>query len=417
MYLPALPQIAKDFGTTVAQVSLSLSSYFIGLSFGQLFYGPLLDRYGRKKPLFVGLFIYILASLGCLLSHSSDSLVAWRFVQAIGGCAAGVASMAMVRDLFTTQESGQVFSLLILVLGVSPLLAPTTGGYLATAFGWQAVFMLLALIALLLFAAIWFLLPETHEADHSVSLAVMPNLRGFAEIMKNPSFSTYVLAGAIAFSGLFVYLPGSTVIFMGNFGVSGKTFGWIFATIAAGFVGTSQVNVLLLKRFTSEQILLAAFIGQVAISAAALLGCYFDVLGLGGTVFMLFLFLSCFGLTNPNAFALALAPFSKNAGRASALMGFLQMGIGALASMTVGIFGLHETLHIIAIMAACSVGAFLILLYGRGASDIIVSELICFASSYVLTTALRSAIRLNQRSRFENSLRSWDCALKGTIHG
>src|SRR3954463_16533957 len=136
MYLPSFQTIAKDFGTTVSQVSLSLSSYFVGISFGQLFYGSLLDRYGRKPPLFVGLAIFILASLLCLQAHDAHSLITWRLIQGMGGCVAGVGAMTMVRDLFTQVESAKVYSLLILILGASPLFAPTTGSYLAVHFGW-----------------------------------------------------------------------------------------------------------------------------------------------------------------------------------------------------------------------------------------------------------------------------------------
>ncbi len=365
MYLPAFPSIAHDFQTTVADVSLSLSSYFIGLSFGQLFYGPLLDRYGRKPPLFAGLFIYILASLACLLSHGTRGLMLWRFIQALGGCAAGVTSMAMVRDLFTIKESAKVYSLLILILGASPLLAPTVGGYLSVAFGWRAIFLTLALMASLLFLAIVVFLKESHKPDPSVSLRVMPILGNFFEILKHPQFYTYVFAAAVAFSGLFVYLAGSTIIFLGTFGVSAQTYGWIFATIAAGFIGSSQCNVFFLRTWTNEQLMAAGLIGQVVVALIFLAGTASGWFGLIGTVAMFFVYMSCFGIMNPNAGALALAPFSKNAGRASALMGFLQMGTGAVASSAVGILGIKEMFPVVAIITTTSSLALGVLFFGR----------------------------------------------------
>jgi DHA1 family bicyclomycin/chloramphenicol resistance-like MFS transporter len=366
MYLPAFQNLADDLGTTVARVSLSLSSYFVGLSFGQLFYGPLLDRFGRRAPVLAGILIYIAAALACLLSRTAESLIAWRFIQALGACGCGVGAMAMVRDLFSVKESAKVFSLLMLILGASPMLAPTTGGYLSAAFGWQAVFIALAAMASLLFLAIWFLLPESHAPDPQVSLKPGPILAGFAEIVRDPRFYTYVVSGAIAFSGLFVYIAGSPIIFLKDFGVSQTVYGWIFAIIAGGFIGVSQLNVLLLKRFDNLQLLAAGYAAQVAISLLFLLSVAKGLLGLHGTVFMFFAYMAFFGLTNPNGAALALAPFGHRAGRASAMMGFLQMGIGALMSSLIGIFDIDTAFPVVAIMASGSFAGALIVIYGRG---------------------------------------------------
>lgn len=365
MYLPAFQGIADDFRTTVAEVSLSLSSYFVGLAIGQLIYGPLLDRYGRKRPLLVGLVVYVLASLLCAVSGSTGVLIAWRFVEAFGGCAAGVAAMAMVRDLFEVKDSAKVFSLLILILGASPLLAPTAGGYLADGFGWHSVFIVLAVMGCLLFAAVKFGLPESHEPDPGVELRPLPIFRNFVEILRDPVFATYAFAGAIAFSGLFVYLAGSPLIFLGKFGVSGRVYGWIFATVAAGMIGASQVNVWLLRRFGNETLLRASLIGQVVIGAVFTTGTVLNVVGLPLSIFLFFLFMCCFGIANPNAGALAMAPFARNAGRASALLGFLQMGVGAIASMCVGVFGVSEMSTVVLLMTGTSLLAVLILVFGE----------------------------------------------------
>ena len=364
MYLPAFQNIADDFGTSVARVSLSLSSYFVGLSLGQLFYGPLLDRYGRKKPVYGGLLIYTVASLGCLFSRSADSLIAWRLVQALGGCAAGVGSMAMVRDLFSTRESAKVFSLLMLILGASPMLAPTTGGYLAAVFGWHSVFIVLAVMAILLAWAVW-LLPESHAPDPTVSLGIIPIVKNFAAIVRNPRFYTYVMSGAIAFSGLFVYIAGSPTIFLGLYKVSGPAYGWIFAIIAAGFIGVSQLNVQLLKRYGNQQLLTVGFSLQTAVGLVFVLGTATGLFDLYSMVIMFFAYMSCYGLINPNSTALALAPFDRNAGSASAMLGFLQMGIGALISSSIGVFGIEDAMPITGIMAAGSTLGFLILTFGR----------------------------------------------------
>lgn len=365
MYLPAFEGMALDLGTTVARISLSLSSYFVGLSLGQLFYGPLLDRYGRKKPVFAGLVLYVAASIACLFARSPEGLIAWRFVQALGACGCGVGAMAMVRDLFTTKESAKIFSLLMLILGASPMLAPTTGGYLSTAFGWQSVFVVLAGMAALLFAGIWFFLPESHPNDPSVTLKPWPIVRSFWEILSDPRFYAYVVSGAIAFSGLFVYIAGSPIIFLKGFGVSQTAYGWIFAIIAAGFIGVSQLNVALLRYYSNERLLTVGYSAQVAVAAVFLCGLYFGLFDLVSTVVMLFLFMSCCGLTNPNGAALALAPFGDRAGRAAAMMGFLQMGLGALISSLVGIFDIDTIIPVVTIMTFGTVTGFIILIFGR----------------------------------------------------
>lgn len=364
MYLPAFQQIATEFNTTVARVSLSLSSYFIGLACGQLFYGPVLDRFGRKRPLYVGITLHILASLLCLFSKNTESLVAWRLVQAIGGCVAGVGAMAMVRDLFTLKESAKVYSLLILILGASPLLAPTIGGYLAAKFSWHSVFVALMLMAGALLLAIRFFLEESHAPDVTVSLHPVTIFKDYMEILRNPQFFTYAISGAIAFSGLFVYLAGSPVIFLETYKVSTQVYGWIFAIVATGMILASQCNVTLLRRYSNQQVLVGALLGQVLMGLLLCVGTAGGWLGLNGTVAVLFFFMGSFGLSNPNAGALSLLPFSKNAGRAAALLGFLQMGIGALASTSVGLFSINEMLPIAGVMACTSIVALGVLVLG-----------------------------------------------------
>jgi len=369
MYLPGFISIARDLDTTTARVGLSLSSYFIGISVGQLLYGPLLDRFGRKKPLYVGLILYIVSSTGCMVANTIDMLIALRFFQAIGSCAAAVAAMAMVRDIFPVGENAKIFSLLILILGTSPLVAPTVGGYLIEGFGWHSVFLVLLIMGAAILAAVFFLLPESGKPDPSFSLKPAPIIRNFISVIRIPQFYTYALTGAVAFAGLFAYVSGSPVVFMEVFQVDGKTYGWIFALLSVGFVGGSQVNTLLLKRFTSEQII------RVVLSAQASIGLLFLILslngwiGLYGTIVLLFLFLSCLGLANPNAAALTLEPFSKNAGSASAVMGALQMGVGTLASVGVSMFEVPSIVPMVGVIAASAVIALVILLVGRAAIE------------------------------------------------
>jgi DHA1 family bicyclomycin/chloramphenicol resistance-like MFS transporter len=214
MYLPGFPAIAKDLHTTVAKVSLSLSGFFIGISVGQLLYGPLLDKFGRKKPLYIGLTIYIVSSIGCAYASSINALIVLRCIQAIGSCAAAVASIAMVRDLFPVSENAKVFALLMLVVGVSPMVAPTIGGYVTTAFGWHSVFLVLMLLGLVNLIASIFGLPDSYQPDKSISLRPKPILNNFLAVLKEPQFYTYALTGSVAFSGLFAYVAGSPLLFM-----------------------------------------------------------------------------------------------------------------------------------------------------------------------------------------------------------
>lgn len=365
MYLPAFSQIAKDFGTTPAKISLSITSYFIGLAIGQLIYGPLLDRYGRKKPLYAGLFLYVLASVGCMQSTSADLLVGFRFIQAIGGCVAIVAAFTMVRDFFPVEESAKVFSLLMLILGASPLLAPTAGGFITTWLGWHWIFIILSVIVILISLATFFFLPPGPSPDHSISLKPGKMIKTFSVIIRNRQFLTYTLAGAFSFCAMFVYVAGSPVIFMEVFHATPQTYGFIFAAMSLGFIGSNQVNILLLRRFSGEQIFYAALAIQLIISLLFLAGAYFHWYGFAGTFTMLFLTLSCLGFTYPNASALALAPFTKNIGSASALIGSLQIGIAGLASAGVGIFNASSS-EPVALLLAVSVGvAFLVLVAGR----------------------------------------------------
>jgi len=365
MYLPGFPAIATDLDTTVEQVALSLSSYFVGLAAGQLLYGPLLDKFGRKKPLYVGLAIYLAASFGCMLTHDIQSLILLRFVQAIGSCAAAVAAVAMVRDLFPVEESAKVFALLVLVLGASPMIAPTVGGYVTTAFGWQSIFLILAVIAVLLLLSVVFALPEKYVPNRDLSLKPLPILRGFWAVLKEPQFVTYVFTGALAFAGLFTYVAGSPVVFMEIYHVNQKTYGWIFAGLSVAFIGASQVNSLLLRKFTSPQIVPVALLGQMLVSVAFVIAALSGWLGLTGVLLMLFLMLCCVGLISPNASALSIAPFEKNAGTASALMGAIQLGIGALATVGIGLYKAVTVVPLATILAATGVLACLVYFTGR----------------------------------------------------
>lgn len=365
MYLPGFPAIARDLNTTAAKVSQSLSGFFVGISLGQLLYGPLLDRFGRKKPLFIGLVVYILASAGCAVATTIEQLIFLRVIQAIGSCAATVASVAMVRDLFPVSESAKVFSLLLLVVGFSPMIAPTAGGYVTDAFGWHAVFIILTVMGVAILAATALWLPDSYKPDKTMSLKPKPIIMNFLEVFRQPQFYTYAITGAIAFAGLFAYVSGSPIVFMEVFHIDGKVYGWIFAFLSIGFIGSGQINTLMLRRFTSEQIINVALIFQAVIGLTFLAAALNDMLTLTSTLVFLFLFLCCVGYTYPNAAALSLAPFTRNAGSASALMGAFQMGAGTLISIAISLFEVPSVIPMVTAMAGSATLALIVLVIGR----------------------------------------------------
>jgi DHA1 family bicyclomycin/chloramphenicol resistance-like MFS transporter len=276
-----------------------------------------------------------------------------------------VAPNAIVRDVFPVEENAKIFSLLILILGISPILAPTAGSYIISSFGWPVVFIVLAAVAALILTAVIRWLPESRKADPTVSLKPKHILTGFADVLKQSQFFTYAFAGAIASAGLFAYLAGLPFVFMQLHAVSEQQYGWIFGIIALGLIGSSQLNNVALRTYNSAQIIGLVLITQSSIGLVLVAGTALGFLHLYSTIFLMFLFLSCQGFTFPNSAALAMAPFTKGAGSASAVMGALQLGCGAVASALVGVFFNNTGVPMTAIMSACSISGLIILLVGQ----------------------------------------------------
>jgi len=360
MYLPAFPSIAKGLNTSVASVMLSLSSFFIGISIGQLLYGPLLERYGRKKPLYFGLALYALSSLACATAMSVETLIIFRFFQALGGCVGMVASRAMVRDLFDVKDNAKVFSTLMLVIAISPIIAPSLGGLISTYIGWRYIFVMLIIVIASIIAGIYFLLPDSKGPDLNYSLKPIAILSSFASIIKHPQFFRFTFSGAIASAGLYAFISGSPYVFLEIFKVTEQHYGWAFAFVASGLIGSSQLNSILLKRYNSEQIIKMALYFQSCIALALATTAFVSFNELYLIIILIFLYLCCQGFIFPNASALSMAPFGHNAGNASALMGFIQMSLGAFMSAMVSILHNGTTLPMTGVMAFCAVFATLI---------------------------------------------------------
>lgn len=369
LYLPAFPQIAADLDVAVSRMSLSVSVYFIGFALGQIIYGPLLDRFGRQRPIYVGLAIYVLATLGCMTTTSFEGLLFYRFVSALGGSAASVGAIALVRDHVPAEKAARAFATLMLVLSVSPLLAPSIGSLITTVASWRAIFAALAVLAIVDLALVLFAIPRTYQPDPSVSLRLAPIMRTFRDALALPQFRTYTLAGSLSFAGLFVFVSGSPAVFMDGFGVGPGGFGAIFAILAGGMILGGQLNHLLLRYFASEQVFRRALSLQVIAGATFLVLSLTVELSKWQTVALLFAFLHFAGITYPNAAALALKPFTKNIGSASSLLGFLQLGIGAIAAAVVGVLDLTGPVPMAFVMAICSAAGWIVLSSARPLLD------------------------------------------------
>ena len=361
MYLPGFPAIAQSLNTSISNVQLSLTSYLVGISIGQLFYGPLLDKFGRKKPLYTGLIIYILTSVACAFSYSVDHLILMRFLQAIGGCVGMVAAQALVRDLFPLNKTAQVLSLLTLVIAVSPMIAPTVGGYVTAHFGWQAIFLVLAAITTFILFGLKWHLPAGAHPDSSISLRPKSVIKNYLLVLKDRQFFTYMLVGGIAGAAPFAYIAGSADVFMNKYGISETGYGWIFALLATAMIGSTQLNHILLRKYTSKQIIRVSLAYQSVVGVIMILGVWLQWLDVVALIFLMFIFLTGHGLNSPNTAALSLAPFSKNTGSASAMMGSMRMAMAGVVSALVSIVHTGTALPMVFMMAGCALAGILVL--------------------------------------------------------
>lgn len=367
MYLPGFPAMAADLSTDLAHVGFSLTSYFIGICIGQMAYGPLMDRFGRKKPLVLGLSVFILAALGCAFSRSISMLIVLRFFLALGGCVGMAGSRTIVRDLFSGNEVARVLSALVMVFGVSPIIAPSIGGLVVRGLGWRFVFIVLAAIGAAVLVALVRFLEESKGADTSISLHPKNVVIEYLAILREPAFVLYTFAGAAAVGGFFAYIAGSSLVYMKLLGFTETQFGLMYGLNAVGLIGGSQVNRLWLTRRGSAGILLRVITGQSCAVAALLILPLAGTGGRFGLMSLLFCYLFFYGFVNSNATALALQPFTRNAGSASALMGSIQVVSGACTSWLVSLFYNGTALPMIWVMAGCT-GISLVLLCGGFAS-------------------------------------------------
>jgi len=361
MYLPALPALGRGFGASASQAQLTLSACLIGLALGQMIAGPLSDALGRRRPLLVGVAAYTAASLLCVIAPSVGALVLLRFIQGLAGAAGIVIARAVVRDRYTGIAAARYFSLLMLVNGLAPVLAPVLGGQLLRITSWRGVFVTLALIGVLLLLATARGLSETLAPADRHTGGLPATLATFRRLLADRSFVGYALSSGCAFAAMFAYIAGSPFVLQDIYGVSPQLFSVVFGINALGLVAASQVNGRLVGRAPLRH-LLAVGVGLTALGGLALLVVVVGHVGLIGVVPALFVVVSSQGIVLPNATTLALSGDPRTAGSASALLGVLQYGIGAVAAPLVGIGGTSSALPMAVVIAVLASAALAIVM-------------------------------------------------------
>jgi DHA1 family bicyclomycin/chloramphenicol resistance-like MFS transporter len=365
MYLPAFPQIERDLKAPAGTVPLTLSLFLAGLAVGQLVCGPISDRLGRRRPLLVGCAGFAVAAVLCGLARSIEELIASRFLMGMAGAAGLVIARAVVRDRFNEHESARIFSMMMLVVGVAPVLAPTIGGQLLAHWGWRAIFWVLAACGIACGAAVALDLRESlpHDRRTRTSLAAVP--RQYGMLLVDGRFLGYALAIGFASGLLFAYITGSPFAFIQLHGVSPRAFGIYFASNAVGMFGAAQVNRMLLRRYSSHTILKRA---SAVNAVAGVLLVLIVATGFGGFAAFfaaLFACMTTLGLILPNATAAALVPFARQAGTASALLGMLQYALGAGAGAVVSLLHNGTALPMAGTVVCCGLCGSLVLAVGE----------------------------------------------------
>jgi len=339
MYLPALPTITSELGTTSAAVQLTLTGTLIGLALGQLVLGPLSDRFGRRRPLIAGTALHVLASLLVLVAPTIEVLGVLRLLQGVGTAAGSVIAIAVVRDLFDGRAAATMLSRLFLVIGAAPVLAPTIGGEVLRFTSWRGVFVLLAGYGLLLLAVGVFVLRETLPPERRSRSGVAGTLRGYRSLFRDRAYVGLVLVAGLTMAGLFSYVSGSSFVYQDEFGLDEQQFGLLFGAGAVWLIAATQLNPVLLRWFSPAQVLVGGTVAGAAAGGVLLVLAATATGGLLGVALPLWAVLFGCGLALPNAPALALSRHGDAAGTAAALLGAVQFGVGAAVSPLVGLLG------------------------------------------------------------------------------
>ena len=338
MYLPSLPDIARQLDASTPQVQFTISAYLIGFAIGQIFYGPVSDRHGRKPVLLAAIALYCVASLVCALSTSIEMLIVARGVQALGGSGGIVLTRAIVRDIYSGARAGRELSLIASVMALAPVLAPIVGGVLQTGFGWRAVFLTLVAAGLVGVIVVWMLLPETLKARAAEPVSMTSMFRSYRVVARNSSYLAYLSITSASFAGLFAWISGAAFVLQGLYGLTPFNFGVAFALGSLGYMTGSALAARIVVRFGLDGVL---GIGGCACAAGGLGMVAATALGLNSSLSLVLpvaVYLAGLGMVLPQGIAGAMTPFPERAGAASSLFGFVQQSVAALCGAAVGWF-------------------------------------------------------------------------------
>lgn len=335
MYLPAMPAMAGALRAAPGRIELTVSAYLIGFSLGQLLWGPMGDRHGRRWPIAIGLALFVAGSAGCALSGTLGGLVGWRVVQALGACAGPVLARAMVRDLYSGERSASVLSTLMTVMAGAPLVAPVLGGQVLAFGSWRGIFWVIAGFGLLALAGL-LSLPETLPQSRRNTQGLGAALAGYAVLARSRRLLGFALAGGSFYAGIFAYIAGTPFAYIEYYRVPPQAYGLLFGAAIVGIMGTNLVNARLVTRFGTDRLVrLGTAVAAVA-GVAAAADARFGWGGLGGLAALLFIYTAMSGLIVANSVAGALAAHPNKAGTASALLGAMHYGSGVLSAAAVG---------------------------------------------------------------------------------
>jgi DHA1 family bicyclomycin/chloramphenicol resistance-like MFS transporter len=360
MYLPALPEVTDALHSSAATAQLTLTACLMGMALGQLVVGPMSDKWGRRRPLLIGMVIYVIATAICAFAPSAGLLIGFRLLQGLAGSAGIVIARAVVRDLYDGIAMARFFSTLMLISGVAPIAAPVIGGQILRFTDWRGVFVVLTVIGALLTLVVWRFLRETLPAERRHDGGLGETLRTMRGLLADRVFTGYMLAGSFAFAALFAYVSGSSFVVQEIYGASPQTFSMLFGLNSIGLIGMGQINGRVLVGRVSMDKVLAVALTMIALAATALLALsagVFGEVGLAPVAACLFVLMSSMGLAMPNTNASALMRTPHAAGSASALLGTSTFLLGAAASPLVGIAGETTAVPMAVVQLVCALAA------------------------------------------------------------
>jgi DHA1 family bicyclomycin/chloramphenicol resistance-like MFS transporter len=360
LYLPGLPAIGRDFGVSSAYVQQTLSSFFIGLSLGQLAYGPLSDRFGRRPVMGFGIVLYLLATGYCIVAPGIEALVVGRFVQGLGGAAGPVVVRAAVRDVYAGSQAARALSFVILVMAIAPLVAPLFGGLILALVGWRGLFAAMLAYGLVCLAVNTFALPETHPPERRRGRRIGAMFAAYGQLLRNGLALGYLLCGGLAFGGLFGYVTGASFIYIDVFDIPPQLFGLYFAVNVVGLVIGNLANGRMVMRFGYRRMLSFGILVMWLGSLALLAGVTLFPERLLGVALPLFFAVGPIGVIGANTVAGLMDVMPENAGAASALFGVFQFGLGAAAGGVIGLLPTTAPMDVALILGGASTAALLV---------------------------------------------------------